>query len=108
MARTKTTPSKSKATPALPSDVSPPAIASKIPKPLRFPLLVALNLSLSSLLYTAVSPFTKGDLATVSGYRDQWWEIGGLLGWKAVELAMGWFGGYDSEQMAPYFTERRH
>lgn len=38
----------------------------------------------------------SGDLATVSRSRDQWWEVAGLLGWKAGQLAVGWYGGYDS------------
>ena len=70
---------------------------------MRFPLLVALNITLSALLYTLASPFTKGDLATVSGRRDQWWEIAGLLGWKTVELAVGWWGGYDSKFTSSLF-----
>lgn len=74
-----------------------PVPTSKIPEALRFPLLVALNIVFSWALYNVASQFTKGDLAVVSGRRDQWWEIAGLLGWKAVELAVGWWGGYDSE-----------
>lgn len=27
--------------------------------------------------------------------REEWWEIIGLLAWKAVELAIGWWGEYD-------------
>lgn len=77
-----------------------PIPTSVIPESLRFPLLVAFNIAISALLYTLASPFTKGDLATVSGRRDQWWEIAGLLGWKAVELAVGWGGGYDSMHTA--------
>ena len=77
-----------------------PIPTSVIPEPLRFPLLVVLNITSSSLLYTLASPFTKGDLATVSGRRDHWWEIAGLLGWKAAELAVGWWRGYDSEYIS--------
>lgn len=74
-----------------------PIPTSVIPELLRFPLLVALNITFSALLYTLAAPITKGDLATVSGHRDEWWEIAGLLGWKAAELATGWWRGYDSE-----------
>ena len=67
-----------------------------LPPRLRFPLLVLFSLTISSFLYSLVSPFTTGDLATVSKSRDNWWEIAGLLGWKATQLAIGWFGGFDS------------
>ena len=73
-----------------------PAPNSFLPPRLRFPLLVLSSLTLSSLLYSLVSPFTAGDLATVSKSRDNWWEIAGFLGWKATQLAIGWFGGFDS------------
>lgn len=53
-------------------------------------------MALSSFLYSIVSPFTSGDLASVSHTRDSWWEVSLLLGWKAVQLAVGWYGGYDS------------
>ena len=66
----------------------------------RFPLLVLFSLALSSLLYSLVSPFTTGDLAAVSRSRDNWWEIAGSLGWKATQLAIGWFGGFDSRNAA--------
>lgn len=50
---------------------------------------------LSSALYTLSSQFGAGDLAGVMKRRDEWWEIGGLLAWKATELAIGWWGEYD-------------
>ena len=68
----------------------------------RFPFLVFFSLTLSSLLYSLVSPFTAGDLATVSRSRDNWWEIAGLLGWKVTQLAIGWFGGFDSMLKTTY------
>ena len=100
MARTKT-PAKQKQltssspTPAETDDA--PAPTSAIPTPLQFPILVIAQLALSAALYTAASPFTRGDLATISGHRDRWYEIGVLLSWKVVELAAGWWGGYDSK-----------
>ena len=98
MAKTKAAPQRSPPGPAAQEvALQAPLPNSVIPEPLRFPLLVALNIIVSALLYTLASPFTKGDLATVSGRRDQWWEIAGLLGWKTIELAVGWWGGYDSE-----------
>ncbi|KAL3423680.1 hypothetical protein PVAG01_05427 [Phlyctema vagabunda] len=76
----------------------PPARASKLPSVLRFPLLVTLSLTFSSLLYSFSAQVlqTEGELAAVSRRLDQWWEVGALLGWRAAELALGWWGGYDS------------
>jgi len=70
---------------------------SKIPAPLRFPLLVLISLTSSSLLYSLASEYTAGDLSSVSKSLNGWWEITGLLGWKATQLAVGWWGGYDSQ-----------
>ncbi|RDW83389.1 hypothetical protein BP5796_04880 [Coleophoma crateriformis] len=75
---------------------------SKLPEPLRFPLLVTLSLTLSSLLYSFSAQFlnTEGDLAAVSRRLDQWWEVGALLGWRACELSLAWWGGYDGYDLA--------
>ena len=55
---------------------------SRLPRPLRFPLLVLLSLSLSSLLYSLTAGYTAGELASVSRSLDQWWEVGALVGWR--------------------------
>jgi len=73
-----------------------PAPNSKFPPRARFPLLVLLSMVLSSFLYSIASPFTSGDLAAVSHTRDSWYEVSALLGWKVAQLAVGWYGGYDS------------
>ncbi|KAL8653154.1 MAG: hypothetical protein Q9210_002275 [Variospora velana] len=73
---------------------------SKIPNVLRFPTLVVMSMLLSSALYTGASEFGTGDLASVMRRRDKWWEIGGLLAWKAVELGIGWWGEYDGWDIA--------
>ena len=70
---------------------------SKLPVALRFPLLVILSLSLSSLLYSVASDYTAGDLATVSRSLNKWSEVGELIGWRTVELGIGWWAEYDSE-----------
>ena len=79
-----------------------PAANSKLPAYARFPILVIFSLTISSFLYSLVSPFTTGDLATVSKSRDKWWEIAGLLGWKATQLGIGWYGGFDSTNPASF------
>ena len=81
------------AAPAVP--VPPLKQPSRIPNILRFPVLVVMSMTVSSALYSIASQFGTGDLATVMRRRDEWWEIAGLLAWKATELAIGWWGEYD-------------
>lgn len=76
-----------------------PAPNSKLPAQLRFPLLVLMTWTLFGTLWSTISPFTAGDLATVSRSRDDWWNIVGLMVWKAALVAVGWYGGYDSMRM---------
>ena len=74
-----------------------PAIpASSVPAPLQFPLLVLLSLTLSAFLYSFTSEFTAGDLSSVSRSINDWGEVVGLLAVKTMELAVGWWGEYDS------------
>jgi len=80
---------------------------TKLPAALRFPLLVTLSLSLSSLFYSLSSDYTAGDLATVSRSLNKWSEVGELIGWRTVELAIGWWGDYDSELPKPRKNTRR-
>jgi len=74
--------------------------ASKLPAFLRFPLLVLLSLTISSLLYSFVAGYTEGDLASVSRSLDQWYEVGALVGWRTFELGLGWFSDYDGYDLA--------
>lgn len=59
-----------------------PLRASKLPAPLRFPLVVLLSLITSSLLHNVVADYTKGELASVSRSLNEWWEVATLLGMK--------------------------
>ncbi|KAH6668035.1 hypothetical protein B0J14DRAFT_177000 [Halenospora varia] len=79
-----------------------PLPASKLPLFLRFPLLVVLNLSISSLLYSlsAVYLGSENDLAEVSRKLDSWSDVASLVGWKTFELALGWYGDYDGYDLA--------
>jgi hypothetical protein len=56
--------------------------ASKLPRAVRFPLLVTLNMALSSLLYSLAAEYIAGDLARVSRNLGEWWEVGALAGWR--------------------------
>lgn len=79
-------------------DLRPPTLSStsKAPEFLLFPTLVVLSLTISSALYSVASVFTAGDLSSVSRSLDDWWEVVGLIGWRIVVLAFGWWGEYDS------------
>lgn len=82
-------------------DLRPPTLSStsKIPEFLLFPTLVVLSLTISSALYSVASVFTAGDLSSVSRSLDDWWEVVGLIGWRIVVLAYGWWGEYDSARL---------
>jgi hypothetical protein len=56
--------------------------ASKLPRPIQFPLVVILSLSSSALLYSLAAEYTAGELAAVSRSLNEWWEIGVLVGWR--------------------------
>ena len=78
---------------------TPPPPVIRAPPMLRFPLFVVVSLFSSSLLYTLAAEQlqTGEDLSGVSKSLNEWWEVGALLGWRIVELAIGWFGGYDGK-----------
>ena len=83
-------------------DLRPPppqSSTSKVPEFLLFPTIVVLSLTISSALYSVASVFTIGDLSSVSRSLDDWWEVVGLIGWRIVVLAFGWWGEYDSAQL---------
>lgn len=75
----------------------PPLPASKLPAPLRFPLLVILSLSSSFFLYTFFSGFMGNELAAVSRTVNENWQVASLLGWKILELGIGWYGNFDGK-----------
>ena len=76
----------------------PPPVIRALPI-LRLPLFVVVSLFSSSLLYTLAAEQLpiREDLSGVSKSLNKWWEVSALLGWRTVELAIGWFGGYDGE-----------
>lgn len=67
---------------ALQNNNAPLQTPSKLPALLRFPLVVLLSLTSSSLLYSFASEYTSEDLANVSRTLDKWWEVGALVGWR--------------------------
>lgn len=60
-----------------------PKLESKIPPWARFPLVLIMNLSLSSVMYGLSTRWTAGELASVSRHFEGWTVLAGLLGWRA-------------------------
>lgn len=70
---------------------------ARIPSPARFFLVVLGSLVVSSALFTLTASVTVGDLGLVSKHLEEWWEVGGLMAWRAVEVGLAWVWGFDSE-----------
>ncbi|PWY92471.1 hypothetical protein BO70DRAFT_391875 [Aspergillus heteromorphus CBS 117.55] len=71
----------------------------RIPPAVRFALAVFSSLVLSSTLFTLTTGITLGDLGRVSKHLETWWEVGGLMAWKAVEVGLAWVLGYDARDV---------
>lgn len=67
-----------------------------LPSWARFPLVLIMNMCLSSAMYSVSAPWMAGELAFVSKKYEGWTVLTGLLTWRGVELGLGWFGDYDS------------
>jgi len=72
-------------------------VRSRLPSSARFSLVVLSSLIVSSVLFTLTSSVTAGDLGLVSKHLEEWWEVGGLVAWRAVEVGLAWGLGLDSE-----------
>ncbi|KAF8864194.1 hypothetical protein BDZ45DRAFT_669757 [Acephala macrosclerotiorum] len=68
---------------------------SKIPRALRFPLVVVLSTVLSAFLYSFTADYTVASFAGVSRRYEGWEDIGVVVASRALELGLGWFGNYD-------------
>lgn len=108
MARTKQEARKGFKQPLIRPEVAhPPAPAielapgPKSPSLLRFPLVATLSLAISLGLRALSSPFSAGDLSSVSSQRDDWIQISGFMAWRLVGLAAAWFGGHDGGDLEP-------
>ncbi|RDW86350.1 uncharacterized protein DSM5745_02992 [Aspergillus mulundensis] len=71
----------------------------RIPSVARFFLVIISSLALSSTLFTLTSAITLGELGRVSRHLEEWWEVGGLMAWKAVEVALAWTLGFDGRDV---------
>jgi hypothetical protein len=72
-----------------------PLPASKLPASLRFPLVIILSLSISTLAYTTVADLTDRELSSVSRSLNEWWHPIAALAWRAITLAVAWYNNYD-------------
>jgi hypothetical protein len=83
----------------VPREVPAAALAprSRLPNWLRFPLLVITSFSFSTVLLGLTSRFMRGELKAISRSLNEDWQVAAGLGWRVVELAVGWFGEYDGK-----------
>ncbi|GLI72961.1 hypothetical protein PoHVEF18_001147 [Penicillium ochrochloron] len=82
--------------------VAPKSSLARIPSPARFFLVFLGSLALSSVLFTFSPGHTQGDLGLVSKHLEEWWEVGGLIAWRGVEIALAWLLGFDSRDVASF------
>ncbi|PSS03807.1 hypothetical protein BD289DRAFT_420249 [Coniella lustricola] len=73
---------------------------SKLPSIIQFPLVAILSFSVSSLGYSFINEFSRGELATVMRTWSTQREVGIMTAWRLIELALGWFANFDSVDLA--------
>ncbi|KAG0159400.1 hypothetical protein PDIDSM_6922 [Penicillium digitatum] len=73
-----------------------------IPSLARFILVVLSSLTVSSVLFTLTSTLTVGDLGPISKHLEEWWEVGGLIGWRAMEIGSAWALGFDGRDVSSF------
>ncbi|KAL2868251.1 uncharacterized protein BJX67DRAFT_50908 [Aspergillus lucknowensis] len=77
-------------------------MVERIPSLARFLLAIVGSLALSSTLFTLTSSITLGELGRVSKHLEEWWEVGGLMAWKAVEIGLAWILGFDGRDVLSF------
>jgi hypothetical protein len=73
----------------------PPIPSSRLPAALGFPLLAIISLSLHTVLYEFLAPLSDYELSRVSRTLTEGWQPAAFLGWKILELAVGWTMRFD-------------
>lgn len=81
-------------------DTAPVPRNSGLPAMLRFPIVAILSFSISSMGYSFINEFTKGELATIVRTMETPRELGIMTVWRLTELALGWFANFDSVDLA--------
>ncbi|KAK3944645.1 hypothetical protein QBC46DRAFT_157740 [Diplogelasinospora grovesii] len=76
------------------------SVASRLPEPIRFALVVVLSFTLSALAQSFLGEWTGGELATIARQPESRTEVAVLTAWRILELALGWFGNYDGYDLA--------
>lgn len=72
----------------------------KLPSGVRFFLVATISFAISSMGYSFINEFTKGELATVMRTLETDKEIAVMTAWRLTELAIGWFANFDSVDLA--------
>lgn len=72
----------------------------ELPSAVRFFAVVAMSFSISSMGYSFINEFTKGELATVMRTSDTPQELAIMTAWRLAELALGWVANFDSIDLA--------
>ncbi|KAF9891161.1 hypothetical protein FE257_005097 [Aspergillus nanangensis] len=68
----------------------------------RFVLVLITSLALNSALFTLTSSVTLGELGSVSKHLQEWWEVAGLIAWKAVEIGLAMVMGFDGRDVTAF------
>lgn len=72
----------------------------ELPSVVRFLAVVAMSFSISSMGYSFINEFTRGELATVMRTSDTPQELAIMTFWRLAELALGWVVNFDSIDLA--------
>lgn len=79
----------------------PPIPSRALPALIRFPLLALVSLSLHTFLYSFVAPLSDYELSSVSRTLNEAWQPAAFLGYKILELAVGWWMRFDCKAPSP-------
>lgn len=79
-----------------------PTRSSSLPAQVRLPLVVLLNFSFSFLLSSVAAVLSGHELGTVSRKDPDLLQAFAFLLWRAVELGIGWYMGYDGIVSPPW------
>jgi len=79
-----------------------PEPSSKLPEVLKFPIVLALSISIAELLYPLDAEFNRNALLDFSRptFENEIVPVVAVGLWKILELSLGWFGGLDGELFA--------
>ena len=76
-------------------EVTPLPTVSMLPAAWKFPLVALISFSIEVLSKTLMAEFMSGDLALMSRKDVHAIHADEMMAWKLLELAIGWFAGFD-------------